>query len=60
MHNRIIQAQGRNAARQTSRCAALHKGRRPLVEGDVAYLLTKTSLIRTAVSGPFVVCNLTD
>jgi hypothetical protein len=60
VHDRITQAQRRNAARQVSRRAPLRKRGRTLAVGDLAYLLTKTSDIKTDVSGPFVVCSVTD
>ena len=60
VHDRILHAQRRNAARQTSRRTALRKGGRKLAVGDLAYLLTKSDGFKTAVSGPFVVCKLTE
>ena len=42
VHDRTLQAQRRNAARQTFRRAALREAGIPLADCDLAYLLTKT------------------
>ena len=60
VHDCILQAQRRNAERQTSRRSALGKGGRKLAVGDLAYLLTKTEGFKTKVNGPFVVCALSE
>ena len=58
VHDRILQAQRRNAERQTSRRSALGKGGRKLAVGDPAYLLTKIEGFKTKVNGPFVFLSL--
>ena len=60
VHDCILQAQRRNAERQTSRRSALGKGGRKLAVGDLAYLLTKTEDFETKVNGPFVVCAIAE
>ena len=60
VHDRILQAQRRNAERQTSRRSASGKGGRKLAVDDLAYLLTTTEGFKTKVDGPFVVCALSE
>jgi transposase InsO family protein len=60
VHDRILQAQRRNAARQTTRRAGRRTRGRALAVGDLAYLLTKKSELKTEVSGPFVVCDVSE
>jgi hypothetical protein len=60
VHDRILQAQRRNAARHTTRPAGRRTKGRALAVGDLAYLLTKKSETKTDVGGPFVVCDVSD
>jgi hypothetical protein len=60
VHDSILQAQRRNAARQTTRRAGRCTRGRALAFGDLAYLLRKKSEIKTDASGPFVVCDVSD
>ena len=60
VHDCILQAQRRNAERQTSRRSALGNGGRKLAVGDLAYLLTKTEGFKTKVNGPFVACAISE